>query len=45
MNNDGRKYFNKVSPFKPDTEHYTRKQHSLEAKDAHKTEDDAWERY
>ena len=35
------KYFNKVPPFKPDPEHYTRKQRSWKAKEAYETEDDA----
>lgn len=43
MNNNRHKYFNKVPPFKPDPEHYTRKQHSWKAKEAYETEDDAWE--
>ena len=34
---------NKVPPFKPDPEHWTRKVHSWEAKVAYETEDDAWE--
>lgn len=38
-----RKYFNKVPPFTPDPEHYTRKQHSWKAKVAYDTEEDAWE--
>ena len=37
------RYFNKVPPFTPDPEHYTRKQHTWKAKVAYKTEDDAWE--
>ena len=37
------KYFNKVPPFKPDPEHYTRKQRSWKAKEAYETEDDARE--
>nr|DAL54127.1 MAG TPA_asm: RNA-binding protein [Caudoviricetes sp.] len=36
-------YRNKIPPFKPDPEHYTRKQHSWKAKEAYETEDDAWE--
>lgn len=43
QNSKMEKYFNKVPPFKPDPEHYTRKQHSWKAKKAYKTEDDAWE--
>ena len=38
-----KKYFNKIPPFKPDPEHYTRKQRSWKAKEAYETEDDAWE--
>ena len=34
---------NKVPPFKPDTEHWTKKVHSWKAKVAYETEDDAWE--
>lgn len=34
---------NKVPPFKPDTEHWTRKVHSWKAKVAYETDDDAWE--
>ena len=43
MSNKRHKYFNKVPPFKPDPEHYTRKQHSWKAKEAYETEDDALE--
>ena len=43
MSNKRHKYFNKVPPFKPDPEHYTRKHHSWKAKEAYETEDDAWE--
>ena len=43
MSNKRHKYFNKVPPFKPDPEHYTRKHHSWKAKVAYETEDDAWE--
>ena len=43
MSNKRHKYFNKVPPFKPDPEHYTRKQRSWKAKEAYETEDDAWE--
>ena len=38
MSNKRHKYFNKVPPFKPDPEHYTRKQHSWKAKEAYETE-------
>ena len=34
---------NKVPPFKPDPEHWTRKVHSWKAKVAYETDDDAWE--
>ena len=34
---------NKVPPFKPDPEHWTKKVHSWKAKVAYDTEDDAWE--
>ena len=34
---------NKIPPFKPDPEHWTRKVHSWKAKVAYETEDDAWE--
>ena len=34
---------NKVPPFKPDPEHWTRKVHSWKAKVAYETEDEAWE--
>lgn len=37
------KYFNKIPPFKPDPEHYTRKQHSWKAKVGYETEEEAWE--
>ena len=33
---------NKVPPFKPDPEHWTRKVHSWKAKVSYETEDDAW---
>lgn len=36
-------YHNKVPPFTPDPEHYTRKQHTWKAKVAYETEDAAWE--
>ena len=35
MSNKRHKYFNKVPPFKPDPEHYTRKQRSCKAKEAY----------
>lgn len=41
MGNNRHKYFNKVPPFKPDPEHYTRKQHSWKAKESYETENDA----
>ena len=41
MSNKRHKYFNKVPPFKPDPEHYTRNQHSWKAKEAYDTDDDA----
>ena len=34
---------NKVPPFKPDHEHWTKKVHSWKVKVAYETEDDAWE--
>lgn len=34
---------NKVPPFKPDPEHWTKKVHSWKAKVAYESEDDAWE--
>lgn len=43
MSNKRHKYFNKVPPFKPDPESYTRKQHSWNDKDAYDTDDDALE--
>ena len=43
MSNNRHKYFNKVPSFKPDPEHYTRKQHSWKAKKSYETEDEAWE--
>ena len=36
-------YHNKVPPFTPDPEHYTRKQHTWKAKVTYETEDAAWE--
>ena len=36
------KYFNNVPPFKPDPEHYTRKQSSWKANESYDTEYDAW---
>ena len=38
-----RHYRNKIPPFKPDPEHWTRKVHSWKAKVAYETEDAAWE--
>lgn len=38
-----KRYHNKVPPFKPDPEHWTRKSHSWKAKVAYESEDDAWE--
>lgn len=43
MSKNRHKYFNKVPPFKPDPEHYTRKQHSWNDKEAYDTDDDSWE--
>ena len=43
MSNKRHKYFNKVPPFKPDPENYTRKQHSWNDNDAYDTDDDALE--
>lgn len=43
MSKRGGGYRNKIPPFTPDPEHYTRKQHSWKAKEAYETEDDAWE--
>ena len=43
MSKNRHKYFNKVPPFKPDPEHYTRNQHSWNDKDAYDTEYDALE--
>ena len=43
MSNKRHKYFNKVPPFKTDHEHYTRKQHSWNDKDAYDTDGDALE--
>lgn len=43
MSNKRHKYFNKVPPFKPVPEQYTRKQHSWKAKEAYETDDDSWE--
>lgn len=34
---------NKVPPFKPDPEHWTKKVHSWKAKVSYETEDDSWE--
>lgn len=41
--NNRQKYFNKMPPFRPDPEHYTRKQRSWKAKTPYDTEDAAWE--
>ena len=38
-----RRYHNKIPPFKPDPEHWTKKSHSWKAKVAYETEDKAWE--
>lgn len=38
-----RRYYNKIPPFTPDPEHWTKKVHSWKAKVAYETEDDAWE--
>lgn len=43
MSKNRHKYFNKVPPFKPDPEHYTRKQHYWNDNDAYDTDDDALE--
>lgn len=43
MSNNRRKYFNKVPPFTPDPEHWTRKGHSWKAKVGYDEEDQAWE--
>lgn len=43
MSKNLHKYFNKVQPFKPGPEHYTRKQHSWNDKNAYDTDDDSWE--
>lgn len=43
MKNNSRHYRNKIPPFKPDPEHWTRKSHSWKAKVSYETEDDAWE--
>lgn len=43
MGNNRRKYHNKIPPFKPDPEHWTRKSRSWKAKVSYETEDDAWE--
>lgn len=37
------RYHNKVPPFKPDPEHWTRKSHSWKAKVVYESEDEAWE--
>lgn len=36
-------YHNKIPPFTPDPEHFTRKQRLWKAKVAYESEDDAWE--
>ena len=36
-------YHNKIPPFTPDPEHFTRMQRLWKAKVAYETEDDAWE--
>ena len=38
-----RRYYNKIPPFTPDTEHWTKKVRSWKAKVSYETEDDAWE--
>jgi len=38
-----RRYHNKIPPFKPAPEHWTKKSHSWKAKVAYETEDEAWE--
>lgn len=38
-----RRYYNKIPPFTPDPEHWTKKVRSWKAKVAYETEDDAWE--
>ena len=38
-----RRYRNKIPPFTPDPEHWTKKSRSWKAKVAYETEDDAWE--
>lgn len=38
-----RRYYNKIPPFTPDPEHWTKKVRSWKAKVSHETEDDAWE--
>lgn len=43
MGNNRHKYHNKIPPFKPDPEHWTRKSRSWKAKVSYETEDDAWE--
>lgn len=43
MKNNSRHYRNKIPPFKPDPEHWTRKSHSWKAKVSYDTEDDAYE--
>lgn len=38
-----RLYKNKIPPFRPDPEHWTKKSHSWKAKVSYETEDDAFE--
>ena len=38
-----RRYYNKIQPFTPDPEHWTKKVRSWKAKVAYETEDEAWE--
>lgn len=38
-----RRYYNKIPPFTPDPEHWTKKVRSWKAKVAYETEDEAWE--
>lgn len=43
MKNNHHGYRNKIPPFHPDPQHWTRKRRSWKAKVAYDTEDDAWE--
>lgn len=43
MKGNRARYFNKVPPFTPDPEHFTRKRRSWKAKVPYETEDAAWE--